>query len=598
MKNKVFLILIHVVIFSPAYSQNVNGLLIDATNAVTRDASAAFEINANTNTIGSPLYGGLLLPRVALTGTTDAATISGTEATSLLVYNTTTISDVTPGFYYWESGAWKRIIAGNTNFPTGTGTQNYVTKWNNAAGTTIGNSQIFDNATNVGISSATPGGKLDVNGGPLTLSAGYLDINRDSYVQNGISWYAQNYPSWSTYMSPGTQTATGPHADLTAPQGIFVTSWALRNYIENAGGYGWTFESAANTTTPTVKFEIRASDGLFHTYGNGIVDGSVGIGTTAPSALLHIWGAHSTTQSRLTLPAVNNGGGTGEVNLQLWVSEPGVSWDAGGIGTNVTNNNGTPSGFGRINTGLGQSYIRFITNGGAMAFNTTNNAGTYYQTMYMVNGNVGISTTNPQGKLHIVGDFYNQNMEGLNSTSAYNLAWNATAQAVDFGATDYVTLVKADAAGTNGSSVLIVANVNVTGNTLTMAQGGGCCPGNNQIPSVVWLANGTASYNVTVQRATDAAFTAGLTNLVTGSAMVGLQVGDYYMQAQATPILNANGFSGNRFLYGNNVSLTYFDDPAPGTYYYRLLITPGGFQKTGGNYSVNDRSLSVVQIKR
>lgn len=132
--------------------------------------------------------------------------------------------------------------------------------------------------------------------------------------------------------------------------------------------------------------------------------GRVGIGTISPSSLLNVVGVHATTQFRLTLPAADNGGGTGDVNLQLWASEPGITWDAGGIGTNVTNDNGAPAGFGRINTGLGQSYIRFITNGGAMAFNTTNNAGTYFQTMYMTGGNVGIGTTAPIQKLDVSGN--------------------------------------------------------------------------------------------------------------------------------------------------------------------------------------------------
>lgn len=49
---------------------------------------------------------GFLMPRVALTSTTDTATINGAEVTSLLVYNTATVTDVTPGFYYWYGAQW------------------------------------------------------------------------------------------------------------------------------------------------------------------------------------------------------------------------------------------------------------------------------------------------------------------------------------------------------------------------------------------------------------------------------------------------------------------------------------------------------------
>ena len=49
-----------------------------------------------------------------------------------------------------------------TNNITGTGTTNYISKFTNS--TTLGNSLVFDNGTNVGISTASPLAKLDVNG--------------------------------------------------------------------------------------------------------------------------------------------------------------------------------------------------------------------------------------------------------------------------------------------------------------------------------------------------------------------------------------------------------------------------------------------------
>ncbi len=162
MKINILLYFLIISIFS-GYAQNVNGLLFDATNTATRDASAAFEINANTNTPGSPLYGGLLIPRVALTGTTDATTIAGTEATSLLVYNTATAGDVTPGFYYWiaaPTNAWQRIISGNSTFPTGTGTPNYLARWITA--NTLGIGATYDNGTNVGIGTTNPAQAIEI----------------------------------------------------------------------------------------------------------------------------------------------------------------------------------------------------------------------------------------------------------------------------------------------------------------------------------------------------------------------------------------------------------------------------------------------------
>lgn len=48
-----------------------------------------------------------------------------------------------------------------------------------------------------------------------------------------------------------------------------VTAWALRSYIENASGYGWIWESAAeaNTGTPTARMALSSSDGTLEVAG-------------------------------------------------------------------------------------------------------------------------------------------------------------------------------------------------------------------------------------------------------------------------------------------------------------------------------------------
>jgi BclB C-terminal domain-containing protein len=68
---------------------------------------------------------GLLIPRVALTGTGDVTTIPS-PATSLMVYNTasagTGSTAVVAGYYYWNGTAWVRIVtsttAANTTYKT------------------------------------------------------------------------------------------------------------------------------------------------------------------------------------------------------------------------------------------------------------------------------------------------------------------------------------------------------------------------------------------------------------------------------------------------------------------------------------------------
>ena len=78
----------------------------------TPDASAKLEVNSTSK--------GLLIPQISLTGSSDATTIAS-PATSLLVYNTATTSDVTPGYYYnagtTTSPSWLRLNTGASGVP-------------------------------------------------------------------------------------------------------------------------------------------------------------------------------------------------------------------------------------------------------------------------------------------------------------------------------------------------------------------------------------------------------------------------------------------------------------------------------------------------
>lgn len=85
------------------------------------DTSAILDITSTNS--------GLLLPRIALNSTTDNTTVAGTEAISLLVYNTATISDVTPGFYFWNGSEWERFSTGEHWKTTGNSDTNSSTNF-------------------------------------------------------------------------------------------------------------------------------------------------------------------------------------------------------------------------------------------------------------------------------------------------------------------------------------------------------------------------------------------------------------------------------------------------------------------------------------
>jgi len=98
---------------------------------------------------------------------------------------------------------------------------------------------------------------------------------------------------------------------------------------------------------------------------------------------LRMSGGHGDSTIRNRLLASNNGAGTGVVQLQMWCSEPGNTWDWAGFGYNVDNTYHDGSGpyyFSRPNTSFGQAYFRFSTSGHMYVYNT-NTSGTRYTNM-------------------------------------------------------------------------------------------------------------------------------------------------------------------------------------------------------------------------
>ena len=94
MKSKLLLVVLFLISFT-TYSQVGIGTL-------TPSSSAQLEVTASDK--------GVLIPRLNLTGSTDATTITSGNINSLLVFNTATVSDIKPGYYYWYENKWNRII--------------------------------------------------------------------------------------------------------------------------------------------------------------------------------------------------------------------------------------------------------------------------------------------------------------------------------------------------------------------------------------------------------------------------------------------------------------------------------------------------------
>ena len=226
--------------------------------------------------------------------------------------------------------------------------------------------------------------------GYLTVGAGSFTTDRQLAVRGSIM-----------IANRGTTPARLEFTEI-ANSGANITGVAAAQIYYDGPNYSDNNNYLAISTA--------GSDRLTVTYGGG-----VGINTNNPRTRLQIVGTHNDTSWRLTLPAGSNGAGTGEVSMQAWVSEPGISWDGAGLGSNVTNYTIAtyPTGvydtalnyFPRINTGLGQAYIRFMANGGRLFFTTTDNNGTTYQnSIQMGGGCLSVGALNTTYKLNVTGD--------------------------------------------------------------------------------------------------------------------------------------------------------------------------------------------------
>lgn len=163
---------------------------------------------------------------------------------------------------------------------------------------------------------------------------------------------------------------------------------------------------------------------------------------------IHISGGHYHSSLRVFLPSSENGGGSGTAALQMWCSEPGNTWDGAGFGYNVdhTENNGGSAPayyFGRVNTSLGQSYMRFLS-GGDWYFYNTNTSGT--RTLSLGLGSDGI--------------FYAYN----HIRTPYIYDYNNTAYYFDGNNTSVMNLVTVNSLGVGTSASGTTGEIRATNN--------------------------------------------------------------------------------------------------------------------------------------
>jgi hypothetical protein len=239
-------------------------------------------------------------------------------------------------------------ISGNAGSTSAvSGTTNYVSKF--ASSTTIGNSQIFDDGTNVGIGTASPSAKLTVS--------------------NGVAYFTQTASNGSAFRWGLLGTAVSPDTMLCMNQLWNGSGWTILD-----SGVGTSYINlGSQVSSPNIEFGTGPTNTAATTKMIITNGGNVGIGTTSPSEKLHVDG-----------------------NLRLGTN-PTISWSS-----NTLNIQTATDAIGVVRINGSTSYSpRFEI------WNANNAANVIYfdagGNSFINSGNVGIGTTSPNAKLDVQG---------------------------------------------------------------------------------------------------------------------------------------------------------------------------------------------------
>ena len=312
------------------------------------DASAILDISNITTTTAKK---GFLPPQVALTSTTDVATIPS-PASSLLVFNTATVSDVVPGYYYYSTALSKWITFSSVQDLREVGTANHITQ---DAGVGSNGTSVGTGTDNVaiglnGLSSNTTGVQN------IAIGTSALQANTSGRENLAIGW-----SSLTSNTTGRTNTAYGNssmYSNITGTNNTAVGATAL--YF-NTGSFSTALGYAALVNHTSGDFNTALGSQVLSSSSTGSENTGVG--------------DHALTFA-----------GTGSQNTAVGVLS-GRNVDAG--------NRNTAIGY---NTG-------FANSDGSNQLNIANNIfGTGLTgTVFAPAGNIGIGTIAPNSTLQVAG---------------------------------------------------------------------------------------------------------------------------------------------------------------------------------------------------
>ena len=321
----------------------------------------------------------------------------------------------------------------------GTGTTNYISKFTSSG--TVGNSQVFDSGTNVGIGTVSPTSKLHVNGN-TRITGAILDSNNSSGASGqvlsstvtGTDWVnASGGVSGSTnYIAKFTSSGTVGNSQIYnngANVGIGTTSPVSKLHVKTTSGAVSVFEGQNGSTTMAgniIEMNGSSTNSLRATTAGGYLDfivnansvsepsmtiassGNVGIGTTTPTFKLQIG------ESLNNHNAFKLDGSLSDVLFSGNIFPP-----TGGVGI-----------WNFINTGTNPStrfYVQDANNAASrLTFDFKGNNGNTDILAGTSTGNVGVGTTTPDAKLEVtktspLGDYFNVSSSDVVSGDVFTI---------------------------------------------------------------------------------------------------------------------------------------------------------------------------------
>jgi hypothetical protein len=288
---------------------------------------------------------------------------------------------------------------------------------------------------NVGIGTTNPVTKLQVNTGAAISGAtsGIDGIRIVATENNGLEWFLSHgngYNGWVANAKVNNSGAAWTNGYLefstAGTDGASVSTMTLKN---GSVGIGTTAPSSLLTVAGTTDLAWSASTSKLQISRSGTVarlqnyeagsaaalslqweGGNVGIGTTSPSAMLDVY----TTQGGSTIEASHGTGGS-------YPKASGISFGATSTSLTVSNNGGNVTFTG--GAGIYANNSAATNNPTDLVMWTTSAGSPTERLRILSGGNVGIGTTSPIAKLDISGDVRTTGAITINGSSIPSDRW-------------------------------------------------------------------------------------------------------------------------------------------------------------------------------